>query len=53
MFRAKLLLSTNDILPAKAVDKKADREGAKHSSHREDGHRKRPQSCQSALRNGF
>lgn len=41
------------IVPAKAVDKEPDGEGAQHSSHRENGHRERPQRCESGLRDGL
>lgn len=41
------------VVPAEAVDEDADREGSEHSSHREDGHRERPQSCQSGPRDGL
>lgn len=41
------------IVPAEAVDKKPDGEGAEHSSHREDGDRERPQRRKSGLRDGL
>lgn len=41
------------VVPSEAGDKKADREGADHSPHREDGHGERPQSCQSAPSDGL
>ncbi len=41
------------VVPAEAVDEEADGEGSEHPSHREDGHRERPQSCQSGPRDGL
>lgn len=41
------------IVPAKAVDEEPNGEGAAHSSHRENGHRERPQRCESGLRDGL
>lgn len=42
-----------EVTPAKAAEDEADGEGSQHSSHREDGHRERPQGGEGALRDGL
>lgn len=41
------------IVPAEAVDEKPNREGAEHSSHRENCYGEGPQRCESGLRDGL
>lgn len=41
------------LIPAEAVDEKADGKGAEHPSHGEDGHGERPQCREGGLRDGL